>query len=297
VQLENEYLRVIVLPEIGGKLASIFSKTKDFELAFQNKENEYKKAEIYDDFGDYDASGFDDAFPTINEGKATVAGKQVSYPNHGEIWSGVFLYKVKEDKIELFLKSSILSYDYKKLISIWENNIFLDYEITNTGDADIPCIWAAHYLVNCHEDMKLILPEGTMEVINVCPSAYLGEVGKLHSYPNTIDCFGEKYELNKIYSQSAGKMEKYYVDGRIKEGMCGIYYPHKDLTYKLFFDKEIMPYLGFWITEGGFRGDYNCALEPANGFYDGIDIAEKENKLYILKPKEVLKFRMQIQIL
>jgi hypothetical protein len=54
--------------------------------------------------------------------------------------------------------------------------------------------------------------------------------------------------------------------------------------------------LGIWVTEGGFRGDYNCALEPTNGYYDNIDTARKEGRLFKLKPKERLNFIIEIAL-
>ena len=50
IELENDYVKVIVLPTIGGKIASFFLKDKNFELMFQNKEEIYRKAKLYDDF-------------------------------------------------------------------------------------------------------------------------------------------------------------------------------------------------------------------------------------------------------
>ncbi len=61
------------------------------------------------------------------------------------------------------------------------------------------------------------------------------------------------------------------------------------MTYKLGWDKDKLPYLGFWITDGGFRGDYNCALEPSTGYYDSIDIATKNGKVSYLLPNEVFE--------
>jgi len=296
VQIENDSIRVVVLPEKGGKLASLFLKQKEFELIFQNKENEYKNAKVYDDFGAFDASGFDDAFPSINACKVKVGDNEVEYPDHGEIWSGNFSCDIRGEKVELLFNSSILPYCYKKIVSIKNNEVILEYEITNNGSIDFPCIWAAHFLVKCHEDMKLIMPDNTDDVINVTSSTYLGEIGETHSYPIALDNYGKEYLLNRVYPESAKKSEKYYINQEISEGQCGIYYPHRAVTYKLHFDKNIMPYIGFWVTEGGFRGDYNCAFEPANGFYDGIDIATREEKIFTLKAGELLKFQIKIEI-
>jgi galactose mutarotase-like enzyme len=297
IQLENEDLRVVVLPYLGGKIASLYKKDKDFELVYQNKEEVYRKAKVYDNFAEFDASGFDDAFPSIDEGMVKFKNNKVLYPDHGEIWTGTFDFNIVGDTVELYFTSTILSYNYKKIIFLNENLLEIKYEIVNTGKENLPCIWAAHYLVNCHEDMELILPESTDLAMNVCKSKHLGEIGDLHSYPITKDCYGNEYRLDKVFPHSANKYEKYYICNPISEGKCGIYYPHKDVAYLLHFDKEKLPYIGFWVTEGGFRGDYNCALEPSNGFYDSIDRAKLEGKLYELRVGENLNFTIGIELI
>lgn len=63
---KTDVLRVIILPALGGKLASVFHKKKNFELAAQNQEAFYHLPHVGDDFSRYDASGLDDAFPSID---------------------------------------------------------------------------------------------------------------------------------------------------------------------------------------------------------------------------------------
>ena len=297
IQLENEQIKVILLPKFGGKIASIYLKEKDFEVVYQNKEDEYRESKVYSDFADFDASGFDDAFPSINASTVTLGSLDVMYPDHGEIWSSSFSYNIIGEKIEMNFNSSILSYYYKKSISLKNNRVIVEYEIINIGEAAIECIWTAHYLVNCEREMIILLPENTQKVMNVTNSSCLGKPKKIHSYPITKTSSGENYSLNRVYPRSANKCEKYYVYGDLSKGECGIYYPHKDITYKLYFDKNIFSYLGFWVTEGGFRGDYNCALEPSNGFYDGIEIAKDNKKLVVLASGETIKFDMEIELI
>ncbi|WP_142413166.1 DUF5107 domain-containing protein [Hathewaya massiliensis] len=295
LEFENNILKVKIIPSIGGKIASIYHKEKEFELLFQNKDDSYKKPELYDDFSKYDAAGFDDAFPTIDYGEVEVNGKKVKYPDHGEVWTSEFnVDEIKDNTLTLSFKSSILPYTYSKKITIEECGIKIDYLIKNLGDFDFPCIWAAHYLVNCSGDMEIIFPKGTTEVVNVQKSSKLGEVDVIHKYPMTKTLKNEEYNLGRVLSQNSNHTEKYYVNGKVNEGECSIYYKNKDLTYTLKYDREILPYLGFWVTEGGFRGDYNCALEPTNGYYDSIDIAERKNKVFTLKSGESLEFTVNI---
>lgn len=296
IQLENNVLRIVILPELGGKIASFYRKDKDFELLFQHKEERYRLPTLYDPFSSFDASGFDDAFPTIDAGMVKLNGKKVDYPDHGELWSSHMQTKLIGEKAEFFYASEILPYHYKKTAALRGDSLSLEYEITNTGAMDLPCIWAMHCLVRCEEDMELMFPPDTREVINVLDSKVLGEVGRVHPYPVTTDLQDNEYALNRISKRETMKMEKYYVRGKVKQGTCGVNYPSQHVRFDIHFDPEQLPYLGFWVTEGGFRGDYNCALEPTNGYYDSIETASRLNGLYSLKSGEKLVFTIKLQL-
>jgi hypothetical protein len=238
VQIENEVIKVIVIPSIGGKLASIYRKDKSFELLFQNKDEKYRKPKLYSAFSEYDASGFDDAFPTIDESKIIFKSREVICPDHGEIWSATFQYEIQGEKLILTYTSLILDYSYKKIFHIEGENVLISYEIENFGEEQFPCIWAMHCLVRCEEDMEIIFPNGTKEVINVLDSKFLGRTGTIHNYPVTLSANGDKFFLNKVMKASSKNYEKYYVNGRLEEGYCGIYYPSKDVNYKVYFNKK-----------------------------------------------------------
>ena len=296
IQLENEVLKILILPELGGKVASIFRKDKSFELLFQNKEDQYKSPELYADFEEFDASGFDDAFPSIDAGEVYIVSRKVMYPDHGEIWSSAFTYKIVDEKIIMNYESRILPYSYKKTLYLESDSLRVEYEIINRGNEDIPCIWAMHCLINCEEDMQLQFPKDTKGIENVHQSDYLGDIGTYHSFPIAKDLKGNNYRLDRIMAKTSKKCEKYYVKGKILEGVCGAYYPDKGVHFRVYYDKEKLPYLGFWVTESGFRGDYNCALEPTNGYYDSIDVARSKNTLFLLEKNKVFQFSLKIEL-
>jgi len=189
VKLENGEICAVVIPELGGKVASLYSKIKDFELFFQCSDD-LKSLELYSDFAEFGCWGFDDTFPNIAEGEVTVGGRQVKYPDHGEIWTMPFDYKLGENSVELWAESSILPYTYKKTLSISGNKLEMKYAIENTGGFPFPCIWTMHGLLNCREDMEIKFPPGTNEVENVGKSGFLGDIGTVHPYPVTRDLMG-----------------------------------------------------------------------------------------------------------
>lgn len=296
IEISNDEIGISVLPYIGGKIARFYNKKKDFELLFQNKEEKYREANIHDDFSKYDASGFDDCFPNIDAGKVNYKNQYIDYPDHGEIWSSKLDYKVLENKVILFYESKLLPYTFEKRISINGNSLLLDYKIENIGSEVLKGFYTMHCLVNCKEDMIIIFPKETSKIINVTNSNELGSIGRLHPFPYTSSLNNELYTLNKVFPKSANKFEKYYVTDKIEEGLCGVKYPSNNIELEIIYDAKKLPYLGFWVTEGGFRGDYNCALEPSNGFYDSIEIAEKNNKLMKLAPGSSFEFSIELRL-
>jgi len=296
ILMESEKLRVVILPEIGGKLCSIYDKNKEFEFLFQNKEDSYKKAQLNSNFGEFDASGFDDCFPTIDESKVMVSGKEVIYPDHGEVWSSRLNYSILGDSALLNMHSEILPYNYSKKVSVQGKEVELHYEIENTGRDKFPIIWAMHCLVNCEEDMTINFPEDTKAIENVHESKALGKIGEIYAYPIDTVISGKKFDFRKINSAKANNTEKYYVAHKTETGKCSMHYPSKDVTFEIVYDSEKLPYVGFWVTEGGFRGDYNCALEPTNGYYDTIDMAVRREMCHYLKPGEKFNFDIKLII-
>lgn len=295
LKIENDKVYVIVIPELGGKIASVIHKDKNFEFYFQKKQETFSIPELYSDFAKYDASGFDDCFPSVDSCSVNINGRTVQYPDHGEIWSRRMTYEISGNVLVLRCRSEILPYTYEKQVSLSEDTLSLKYKIVNNGHEFFPWIWTMHGLLNCEEDMEIYLPRETKSVVSVQESKVFGKPGVVLSYPDAVTQDGSVYNLNKIKPVTVGKTEKFYVNGEITSGECGVYYPSKDLHCKIYFDTERFPYLGLWITEGGFRGDYNLALEPTNGFYDSIEIAEQNKKLERLNPGDEYTFSFKIQ--
>ncbi|TDX45121.1 galactose mutarotase-like enzyme [Halanaerobium congolense] len=296
VEVENEYLSIIILPKVGSKIASIFSKKKDFEFIFQNKADKYQKAEFGADFAAYDCSGFDDCFPNVDQSKLLINSQKYVYPDHGEIWSAEFDYQIKEGKIILDYHSPFFKYDYHKTIELHKNKISLNYKIKNNLKTAFPAIWTLHCLLNYEENLELNFPFDLKKVINVQESNYLGEKGTEHNFPITNDKYGDKYKLNRVNNRGGILSEKYYGSGEIHNGKISAYYPAQAAKFIIKYDAEKLPYLGFWLTEGGFMGDYNFAFEPTDGYYDSINLALKNKKVNIIDPGAEYNFSIDLII-
>lgn len=275
IVLENDRLRVVMLPELGGKITSMLLKEKNFELIPGIRQGRTDIPRDQDDFGPY-AYGLDDAFPSVDMEEIEIEGRSFHYPSHGEVWSHKMqVMQVAKKSVAMRFQSACFGYFYEKEIQLLENTLRFQYRIVNRRMERFPAIWTWHGLVRYEKDMMILPAKGNGGFRNVLENKVCGELTE-------PVCKGKKW------------MAKYYVDGKVEEGVCAICYPSHGVKYSLAYDKEKLPYLGIWINAGSLDGEYNCALEPSTGFYDAVSIASRENCLPVLKKEEELQFYLNI---
>ncbi|MCR4908124.1 MAG: aldose 1-epimerase family protein [Lachnospiraceae bacterium] len=302
ILLENDKLKAVCLPELGGKVRSLILKGRDIEIAAQPGTGKiYRAAESDGNFGDYDMSGLDDAFPNIDAETLTYGGRVFSYPDHGEIWSREMeVLGAEKEKLGLCWFSPRFSYNYFKTLSLSGSSLVFSYEIKNAGDTDFPCIWTMHGLLRFERDMRLVFPEGMDRIVNVLPDTPLGEKDSEHSLSKGEFDFTRMPDASAL--KKAGWQEtepwymKYYGAGPVGEGSCQVIYPSDGIKAVFSYDAEKLPWLGVWINAGGFSGDYNLAMEMTNGFYDQVSKALDNNRCCVLKPGEKLSFEVSLSV-
>ncbi len=290
LRLENRQISVSLIPALGGKVISLYDKESAFECLFQNSRGAYRQPGLFSNFSEYDASGFDDAFPNIEESVSPVGQERVHFPDHGEIWSTPMHVCPTEQSVRLSCQGRVLSYSYEKEVALEGRGIRLRYRIINQSLNPMPCLWTMHCLVNCDPDTRLLLPAGPHVAENVLAGTDLGEKGRL------MPVQSGDMDLTALPAPGPEAMRKFYLAGRVSEGKCGFIYPSRKLRLMLNYDVEKLPYLGFWCTMGGYRGDRNAALEPSSGYYDSIDTAQNLGTLRCLSPQEEFCFEILLKI-
>jgi len=295
--LENEHLKVVVLKSFGAKVASIYYKKQNFEVLFQPSKDEYVVPTYGESFEKYDTSGWDEMYPTIDKCPYPydTMHKGIEMPDHGELWSIPWKFIVEEGMLEAIVSSPKFDYAFVRYITLKEATIHVEYQVENIGKEPLYGIWAFHGLLACDEHSKLFLGN-VDEVVNVHESDVLGKIGTVHNYPLTKCLKGDDYCLDKINPVSCKKAEKFYVNGELTKGEAGITLNKGNLLLTMNFPEKKIPYLGVWINEGGFKDEYNCAIEPSNGFYDTVGIAKKYNKVRAIMPEDIEKWFVDINL-
>lgn len=286
--LENDVLKLAVLPGLGAKIASLVYKPQNFEVFFQPANGRYNLPIYGEEFAKYDTSGSDEMFPTIDVCN-DITNPSTQWPDHGEIWALPWQCMFDSNGLYSRVQGVQHNYIFERHITLNGNEVNLAYRITNKDNRMLYGLWAFHGLVAVDEQTEILLP-GVDMVINVHNSPLLGAVDTLNLYP--VNSAG--IDLSKIAPPSANKSEKYYVNGPVQQGNCSLLLNKKQLEYQLLFNPKKLPYIGVWINEGGFKNEYNVALEPCNGFYDTAEMAAKNGTLTPLKPGQSTTFNLNI---
>lgn len=294
---ENHIIKIKILEKLGGKVVSIYYKPQQFEVLYQNNEEKYAIPEYAHSFEKYDTSGWDEMYPTIDRCKSPydTLSKKMEMPDHGELWSIPWEFNIIDNVLKGTVSSPKFNYVFHRDIEIKENTIHVEYEVKNIGKEPLYGIWAFHGLLACDDESRIII-EGAKEIINVHKSQVLGDVGKVYTYPTIKDINGNFYELDKIHHIEANKTEKFYVNNSLEKGEASITLNRNKVKLDLNFPQDEVPYLGVWINEGGFKNQYNCALEPSTGFYDSVEIAKENNKISEILPGEKKCWYLNITI-
>ena len=297
VVVENEALRVVVVPDQGAKTASLVYKPLAFELFWQNPDKRFRSAAYGASYLDGEFSGFDEMFPTISECTYDASPWQgTRMPDHGEVWSVPWEAETRAEALTLTVHGVRFPYRLRKTLRLTGACLQARYEAENLSPLPMDFLWAAHPLFNVSEGMELIVPDGMNEIVNSVNGPRLGGYGERLDFPKARLAGGGTFDLGRVPKRNEQGYQKYYFAGPVTAGWCLLYDPDRRLAVGLSYPRETVPYLGIWLNEGGFAGQYNIAPEPATAAMDRPDLARLWGWGSTLGPRECRTWYLNIAV-
>jgi hypothetical protein len=273
--LQGRGVSASIIPEPGGKVASLKDLASGFEHMVQ-REGETCRDQPYDGvYVDAECSGFDDMFPTIDECHyESPPWKGTLLPDHGEVWSLPWEHEVRGDALHLRVRGVRLPYLLEKRVSIPEDRTLrLDYALTNESAFPMDFLWAAHVMANVDVGTRLILPRCCRTAMTAfSTSGRMGRYGDAVSWPAFTGPDGRQHRADIVRPPAAADNEKYYFRDPLDEGWCAVRAPG-GRVFALSFPPEAVPYLGILLNEQGWDNRTNIFLEPCTASFDRVDVA------------------------
>ncbi len=267
IVLENELLRVVVLPEQGARIASLLHRPSGREALWSPPGLRALPPPTYGmPYADHPAVGIDECLPNI--WPDTHAGRDL--PDHGEAWAAPWEATTGKDRIETTVTLRQSPFRLTRRITFAnETALALDYALTNTGNAPAPCLWALHPLMTWQPGMRIILPPSVsdVEIGSVAGVSPLREYAPAR-WPKTDGADLAGVQLNANGAPAATKV---YVGPLIEgERWAAL---HDTLAGFVVGFAFTVPMLGLWLNRGAWGGYTHVAIEPATGISEHLSTA------------------------
>ncbi len=300
---ENDVLKLAVLPVLGGKIASLVYKPRNFEVLFQPTADKYSMVEYGSDFGRWDTSGADEMYPTIDACSYPFeAYNGVRCPDHGEVWSIPWCaeYQVASDWLMCRTNGIKLPYRFSRTIRLDGAAVRMEYRVKNLGNKPLHGLWAFHGLAACDDATEVTLPpargRAQVAVLSVQDSDLLGPAGRVLDFPVHKERDRGALNIARVRPPLAQDTRKIYVNGPVAKGEASMTLDKGRLEYALRWPEDKAPYLGVWFDEGGFKNEHNCALEPSTGFYDSLERAAASDSVEPIAPGSYASWWLEIAL-
>ncbi|OPH58180.1 hypothetical protein BC351_24915 [Paenibacillus ferrarius] len=278
ITMESEQISLTTVPDIGGKLVSIVYKPTGREWMLDSGRRALRQPEYGSIFSDWDMSGWDECFPTVN--------KEMNLPDHGELWALPWAYRIEENTIVCSVRSPRLPYQFTRRISFPSSDrIRMDYRADNLSDQPMPFLWVPHPQFAITEPTRILLPEYMEKMMCV----YEGLTLKRE----------ESYTWNDVSLLSpvvTGDGRKFYYEGQVPAGWSGLYGEESGNYLIVTVPVDKVPYLGVWMDEGKFNDRVTCALEPSIGYYDSLDMAVGNGTARLIPANTSFEWYLELSI-
>jgi galactose mutarotase-like enzyme len=301
VVLENGAMRVIVLPSLGGKIASIQILPSEEEL-LQQPLQPYARRTRYMNFDGSDASGWDECLPSVAACEVSAASGPVSIPDHGDFWQ-VEWQTVSQSETEVTMSADGFSLPlrFSKILRLDRNRLHVSYALQNLSSKTVEYIWSAHPLFAVEQGDHIVLPDSIKEVI-VEGSAQnrLGKQGTTLMWPKATPENQKLSDLTVTGKVTDAVGDKLFAASPL-EGWCAIERKRLNCRIELYFDPKRLPYLGLWICYGGWpehkANRQQCvALEPCTALGDSLATAVSQGRARRLDPEAKDHWSLELQV-
>lgn len=309
IAMENEALRLVVIPELGGKIVSLKSRRTGREWLWSNPHLPLTKPPHNPpDFGHYDSGGWDEIFPTVDP--CNVPGSawgERRLTDHGELWYRsweVIEARIQEDKmatLTLAVDSVELPFQFVRTLSLDAElgTLQVDYRVANHGDLLMPYIWAAHPLVAIRPGDEIVLPPDTL----VSSTGSVGLCFTSDSLPFVWPILklasGESLDLSRISDCSTPFAVKLFAENMTP--LAVEIADHSGQERLQFSFTSPVAYCGLWLNCGGWSGAdtenyFNLGVEPTTSPNDSLATAYGRDRASAVSPSSSQIWRMSVSV-
>ncbi len=284
--LENRALRVVVVPELGGKILELVDKEGDRDLLWHNPRTPPRRAPYGAHFDDWWCGGWDEIFPTGDI--ARLHGEPLPYM--GELWSVPWSAREESSAPDSVAMTStglatIAPARLERRLELRGDEPVLraTYRLTNLDLRALPYLWGIHPALAVSPAHRIDLPAEEM-VVGVSSDPALGVPGQAYAWPSLPGPVpGTDRDVRVVPPADALVFAGHWATG-LRAGWAALTDTRARRGVAIAFPLEVFPVMWVWQVFGGWRGHYHVALEPWTGRPMQLDEAVEAGTARVLGP-------------
>lgn len=280
VVLENQYLRAVIIPALGGRVWELEDRLRGRQWIWHRPGVPLQVTPVGSVYDDVWAGGWEELFP--NDAPGEFEGRKL--PDHGEWWAMRWSVAstAEGDVAELTLtaESTFVRADCVKKFRLAsdEGTLSVTYRIRSKEDRPFHFLFKQHLPIAISPDCRLRLPGGRVEPVDPEFSSLLAS-GETFDWPSVTGAI----DMQSIPPPSSRQQEFVYVSN-LPEGWCGVEDRMAGAALRMDFDRVAFPHVWLFLTYGGWRGLYTAVLEPCTNMPKDLAKAVERNQSAMLLP-------------
>jgi hypothetical protein len=293
IVLENHALRLLLLPDLGGKILRLVHKPSDRNLLWENPRLVPRPVPLGASYDDNFFGGWDELFP--NDEPIVLDGER--YPDHGEIWSQPWRWRIEEDSggraiVHMWCYGSVLNARIDKwLIMPAECPILrFRHRIHNLGRTPVDFLWKLHPALAVGPDSRIDLPKCRVHRADETFSDLVGE--EEFDWPHCKGKDGSRIDL-RLAPDPRRALKEFVYCTDLADGWCALTDVAARVGFGLRFPKEVFQSVWLFLTWGGWRGYSTAVLEPSTAWPKELDAAIARGSCSHLDPGGMLECEVE----
>jgi hypothetical protein len=296
--LQNEFLRIRILPPFGGKISSLRSARTGEEFLLPPLRG-YRHVSRTAGFHEGDLGGFDECLPSVASCESTSGEPPV--PDHGDLWRSKWHIDSYDRPITLHADSLSRPLRLTRHARLDGPSLVLDYDLLNLSDSPTTWLWSAHPLLRIEVGDRILLPDEIKEVVVEYSAAGFFEKNSTIGWPQAQSVLGTTIDLSTVGKRDGETAHKLFARAG-RSGWAGLYRKRTGTGLILCFDPSALPFLGLWICSGawpetGAEKQYTVALEPTTSNVDSLASAEQNGTAQSLAARERSQWSLGLRLL
>jgi galactose mutarotase-like enzyme len=267
VELENDVLRVVVLPARGGEIRELWHKPSSTQLLWHAPWADASVPTHTGSFDDWYAGGWQELLPN---GDDACELDGVVHAFHGESWSRGWDAATVGDGVVLSVSLQTVPLAVERRMRLTGSTLVIEEKVRNVGGVPVRFSWGHHPAFGgnlLEEGCALDLPGGSVEGYHA--DLRTGRLAPLarSAWPHAVGRDGALVDLRRVPGPDAGSHDVTLVSD-LPDGWFALRNPARDVGVACRFPRHVFRWLWLWQAYGGVleppfdAGTYTLAVEP-----------------------------------